>query len=447
MRDPAASLRFEGDWVLRDLRGDAESARFLETDLARRWVDEHRLVPFEHRGPRQLAAPRLPFVTQPSEWTDAQLLEAAKLTLTLQQEAVAQGFDLKDASAWNVLFDGARPVFCDLLSFEPLAQRPWWAMGQFARHFVLPLLVSKRTGFRAGAQHQVWRDGLPPAQARGILGWRGSLSRYGALMAGGPAAAHSSVDFAEAPARRHDLAVIQSFRRRLHATLDWQLDGLAIPRVDPGASSGWSGYESDRPHYEGDSLDRKRRQVAEWIERVDPTWTIDFGCNAGEFSAIALAHGGRVIGMDADHDSIQRLYLRHAGHPRLYAVVAPLDDLRGGRGWEASEHPGLTERLTGAADLVMMLALIHHLSIGASIPLAQVARFAWNCTRRAAIIELLDETDPQLMALCRQRRREPAEFSAARQRQALEKAGFVLWDECRLAPSGRTLLLLGKTAP
>lgn len=226
MRDPAASLRFEGEWVIRDLREDAEASAFLRTDLAQCWVDDRRLIPFEWRGARQLASTRLAFVTQPSEWPDAQLLAAAHHTLDLQQEAVAHGFDLKDASAWNVLFDGCRPVFCDLMSFEPLKQRPWWALGQFARHFVLPLLVSRRTGFRAGAQHQVWRDGTPPAVARRLLGWRGLISRYGALLAGGPVGNHSSVEVAASSSGVEDEVTVRDFRKRLHATLGWQLDGL-----------------------------------------------------------------------------------------------------------------------------------------------------------------------------------------------------------------------------
>ena len=158
MRDPEAGIRFESDIVVRDLYEPLPVDHFLHHELARRWVSSGKLIPFELRGTTQVVGRRLPFVSQPSEWTSAQLYMAARLTLDLQCAAVDHGFDLKDASAWNVIFDGTRPVFCDLLSFTSLAYRQWWAFGQFSRHFLLPLLASHRVGFRAGESFLVWRD-------------------------------------------------------------------------------------------------------------------------------------------------------------------------------------------------------------------------------------------------------------------------------------------------
>lgn len=447
MRDPAAGLRFEADRVLRDLRAPLGSDHFLRSDLSGRWVAEGRLVAFEWLDERQIAALRLPFVSQPSEWCDAQLLSAARLTLDLQRQAVAEGYDLKDASAWNVLFDGCRPVFCDLLSLNRLTDREWWAFGQYARHFMLPLLASRQAGLRAHESLAIWRDGMPVTTARRMLGWRGMLSRYGALLAGSRGDAHSSVAVQQARAR--PIPEVQAFRQRLHATMDWQLDGLASVAASTAASAsptsaGWAGYQEDRPHYGGESLSVKRRLVSEWLARSAPSWVLDLGCNTGEFSELALAAGAQVIALDADHDSIQRLFLAHADNARLHPLVAPLDDLRGARGWAAREHPGLDQRLESSADLVLMLALIHHLAIGAAVPLEEVARFAHRCTRGLLVVELLESTDSQLVALCRQRQRLPEEFTLAHQREAFLAAGFSVVEEHRLEGAARSLLLLSR---
>lgn len=441
MRDPAASLRFEADRVIRDLRQPLPNGHFLKSELAARWVAQGRLVPFEREGDLRVVSQRLPFVTQPSEWTDAQLFEAARLTLALQGEAVEAGFDLKDASAWNVLFDGCRPVFCDLLSFEPLADRPWWAYGQFARQFLLPLLASRRVGLKARESFCIWRDGMPSESARRLLGWRALLSRYGALLAP-PRAAAFSITAADGVRTGEPLAALQGFRRRLQATTSWQLEGVRPTAAS--AAQGWSGYEGDRPHYGDASLDRKRAVIDGWMATLAPAWVLDLGCNAGEFSRMALARGARVIALDADHDAVQRLFLAHPDEPRLHALVAPLDDLRSSRGWGGQEHPGLDCRLEGSADLVLMLALIHHLAIGAAVPLAEVACFAYRCTRDALMLEVLNEDDPQLVALCRQRRRDPADFVAARQRDAFVAAGFRVEGEEALDGAARRLLLLRK---
>jgi hypothetical protein len=61
---------------------------------------------------------RVPFISYPYEWSFGQLKDAALLTLDLQARALARGFVLRDASAYNVQFRQGRPLFIDTLSFE-----------------------------------------------------------------------------------------------------------------------------------------------------------------------------------------------------------------------------------------------------------------------------------------------------------------------------------------
>lgn len=440
MRDPDATIEFAPDHVLRHTREPLPADHFLRSALAARWVGEGRLVPFELRDDRTVVAERLPFVTHPYEWCDAQLFAAARLTLQLQQEAVAAGFDLKDASAWNIVFSGERPMFCDLMSFEPLKSSRWWAAGQFARHFVVPLLLARRRGLASGSSFKAWRDGIPPEVARELLGPSRFLTRYWPLVAASgsePAAAvEVATDGKEASAAR-----IAAFRNRLHASLGWMLQGV---RPRPRAGAGWQTYEADRDHYGAASLDAKRELVGQWLQQVAPSWVADLGCNTGEFSRMALATGARVVAIDADHESIQRLFLATPDDTRLHAMVAPLDDLTGGRGWQGEEIPGLAQRAEGRFDLVLMLALIHHLAIAAAVPLPQVAALAARWSRRWLIVEFIGEQDPQLRLLCGQRRRQAVDFGIGPQRAAFEGAGFVVRAESSLPGASRVLALLEK---
>jgi SAM-dependent methyltransferase len=171
-------------------------------------------------------------------------------------------------------------------------------------------------------------------------------------------------------------------------------------------------------------------------------WVADFGCNTGEFSRLAMTHAAHVVAVDSDHDSVERMFRSGPASTQLVPVVAPLDDLSGGRGWAGVEHSGLAQRFERRFDVVMMLALVHHLAVGASVPLSAVAAFAARCTRQWLIVELIGDADPQLQLLCAQRRRTVAEFSAERQRAAFLSAGFVIDAECSLAPAARSLLLL-----
>ena len=91
--------------------------------------------------PLLLKHPRVFFPSYPWEWTPGQWVAAGELTLELCSQLLHEGWILKDATPLNILFEGSRPVFVDLLSIErrdpgsPL----WLAYGQFARTFLLPL--------------------------------------------------------------------------------------------------------------------------------------------------------------------------------------------------------------------------------------------------------------------------------------------------------------------
>lgn len=439
MRDPAGAIRFEPAHVVRTLHQPLDKGHFLQSSLARRWCDGGRLVAYEVTAPDCIVSPRLPFVSYPHEWCDAQLQSAATFTLQLQKEAVAAGFDLKDASAWNVLFSGTRPVFCDLLSFVPLRERNWWALGQYTRHFVLPLLLSRRRGLQAYRSFGAWRDGVPPDAARRMIGWTRYLGRYWPLMAQATGLAPPAMGGPRG-ADQIDLASIARFRSSLHATLEWWL-GAATPPAQGSRKGAWGVYTLDRTHYVGDSIERKRVQVAQWLTRTQPAWVADLGCNTGEFSRMALAHGAQVIAVDGDHDSIQKLFMS-SPDTGLHPVIAVLDDMKGGAGWAGEESLGLMARLEQSVDLVMMLALVHHLAVAASIPLDAVARMARRLSRDWLIVEFVGPEDPQIRLLCAQRQRDPLDFSVDRQKAAFLDAGFELCAELELAPTHRTLALM-----
>ena len=66
---------------------------------------------------------------------------------------------------------GPRPVFVDVLSFEPRdpSNPIWLAQGQFVRTFLLPLLAHRHLGWPLSAS-QIYRDGYEPAQLAEALG-------------------------------------------------------------------------------------------------------------------------------------------------------------------------------------------------------------------------------------------------------------------------------------
>ena len=444
MRDPDAIVRVDGDSVSRRFKLRPWPDSFLHSSLAKEWIEEGRLTQFEWENENEIISEKIPFISYPHEWCDTQLFDAASFTLQLQCEAVANGFDLKDASAWNIIHRGTEPIFCDLSSFQNLSERIWWAGGQFNRQFLVPLLLAKKGKLQTNFCFFIWRDGVPESNARKLLGTGRFLTRYWPLVA--EAKRPIRIDNEHILLTNSQKAEsIASYRDGLHASLGWMLDGLS-PKLGR-ANSHWFEYTENRDHYTSAALEIKRLTVAEWLRRIIPKWVADFGANTGEFSYLAAENGSQVISIDSDHDAVRSIYVNrpHAFARQIHPVLSVLDDLNSGRGWEGTEYKGLYERLSHRVDLVMMLALIHHLAVASSIPLSEIASFAAKCTRSFLIVELIDPIDTQFKLLLQQYRRDPNDFKLAAQRSAFLNAGFLIEAEVNLVSVQRTLLLLRKS--
>jgi ribosomal protein L11 methylase PrmA len=431
MRDVDGSIAFCEQTVVRRIHPEAAAKPFLHSPRGTALVQEGKLIPFRFTDADTSVSPRLPFVSYPFEWCDAQLHRAAQLTLDVSRDILAEGYELKDASAWNVIFEGNRALFCDHLSFQPVTTRQWWAFGQFTRHFLLPLAVSKKRGLKPHRTFSTWRDGMPPDAARELFGAARYLTRYWPLMAA-KEGGNDAGGAAEKPGK--------AMHGNLYALCQHMLDG-AKPRGS--GKSAWSRYTEERRHYSTEASRDKERRVATWLERIAPAWVVDLGCNSGEYSHLAAKTGASVIAVDLDHDAIERIVLTHHESSAIHPVVCNLGDMVGGRGWSGDEFPSLMQRLARRADVLLMLALVHHLAISEAISLAQIAHMAAHVTRSYLIVELLVETDPMVQLLCSQRRRNPQDFAVALQEAAFA-AHFDVVESHAIPGTGRKLCLLKK---
>ncbi|WP_047258395.1 hypothetical protein [Chromobacterium subtsugae] len=431
MRDPLGHLELKERTAVRSLYAPLEPSHYLHSPLSQQLVGQGMLLDFDFLGSSGIVSERLPFVSYPHEWSAPQLRDAARLTLDISCNLLESGWELKDASAWNVLFKGCAPIFCDHLSFQPIASRHWWAFGQYLQHFVFPLCVARYRDFPVSDSFLLSRDGLDASRFRALMGARIFATRFWPLALGRGSA--------PIPEPAHTLAQRPGYHGNLYSLLDWFLAAAARQ----SGRSAWIDYAANNTHYPPAAQEAKRAFVSQWLNRLKPAWAADFGCNTGEYSQLALDAGAEVIALDADHRCIGQLYDTHPGQARLHPLVANLDDLDGGRGWGGAEFNGLPARLAAVTELALMLALTHHLAISLSIPYRKIAEFAAASTRKWLIVELIEENDPLVERLCRERKRHPAEFPLSLQRAAFLEH-FRLLGEQPLPGIGRHLLALEK---
>ena len=192
-RDPAGFI-FTRDGVLyRQVNelGRADYDLLMSSGLYGALVDSGDLIVHEEvdlalapaSGAYKVIRPeRVPFVSYPYEWSFGQLKDAALLTLRLQKAAMQRGLSLRDATSFNVMFVGGRPVWIDTLSFEAFRPgAPWVAYRQFCELFLAPLALMSRTDPRAHQLLRSFLDGIPLPMASAMLPLR-TWTRPGLLM-------------------------------------------------------------------------------------------------------------------------------------------------------------------------------------------------------------------------------------------------------------------------
>ena len=414
-RDPSGFVVRDGQRILRAVVGDSipTATHLLNADWfqshiqagripASRWVEYVSAASADGANVRRIEHECLSFPAYPHEISALQLYEAAKLTLALALDALDHDWVLKDASAWNVLFDHGRPVFCDLLSFEPFTPcATWMAYAQFQRCFTIPLLLYKVAHIAPRTWFLLDREGLSPEAARRLLPARAAWIQPGLEAVTLPALLSKRGQRQRAASGPRVPAAANAGRAKyvLRATLR-RLAGHVDALTPATPKSPWVEYPSSRQHYDSEDLRQKATFVLDALADPAIRSVLDLGCNTGEYSALAADLGKCVVAVDSDDASIQRLYERQRGtstdiSPMVLNIARPPPAL----GWMNAETASFMERATARFDCVIALGLIHHLAITERAPLALIVDLLQRLTTGSLIVEWVEREDPRFKQL------------------------------------------------
>jgi SAM-dependent methyltransferase len=464
-RDPAGSLCLEGTQAVRCIAASAraDALDFIQSPLCQAMQQRGDLIAaaIDDSGPQLiLRHPKIPIPTYPWEWTPSQWLAAANLTLNLCEEAIAAGWVLKDATPLNVLFLGPRPIFVDILSFErrsPERGGPrsslWLAYGQYVRTFLLPLLMNRLLHWPLSLS-LFRRDGLEPADCFAALPWRRRLSRTALWPITLPtllerrkqsAAAPAKVlapPYSAAPQKKSRLHDPELATHILHRTLK-TLRRRTLRAAPHSASSNWSDYPQTLTHYTPEQSRQKLDWVRRTLETAQPARVLDIGANTGDFSALAASLGADVVALERDQPSADRIFrMARQRNLSILTIHADLARPTPAVGWLNAESLALLPRLEAQFDLVLMLAVIHHLLLMEQVPLPDLLALCHRLTRRHLVLEWVPVADPMFQSLLRGRDALYGSLSEADLISACANR-FHLLDRQPLA-NGRILLLFEK---
>jgi ribosomal protein L11 methylase PrmA len=337
---------------------------------------------------------RLDFISYPYEWSFSQLKDAALLTLSIQKLALKHGMSLKDSSAYNIQFrmeDGC-PVLIDTLSFEKYQEgSPWVAYRQYCQHFLAPLALMAFTDIRLSQLLRVYIDGIPLDLASQLLP-RKTRRNFGLLThlhmhasAQKRYAGESQEHQQKAMSKTNLLALIDNLERTTKK-LDWA----------PGGTE-WGDYYEDT-NYTPDAINQKKELVAKLVEQVKPGSVWDMGANTGFFSRTASQQGIPTISFDIDPTAVEKNYLevKEQKESNLLPLVLDLTNPSPDIGWANQERSSLPNRST--PDMILALALIHHLAISNNLPLEMIAEY-FSGLAPWLVIEFVPKEDSQVQRL------------------------------------------------
>jgi len=429
-RDPAGCCYVSGDGVFRFVRPGnvAEFEGFLRTRTARDYVTDKRLISARRLTEDEFAGhaecssfisilaeqpngaifehDRIWFRSYPYEWPPEMLWAAGRLTLDLAIAALTEGYGLKDATPYNVLFRGNEPVFIDALSFE--RRHPgdaiWKPYAQFVRTFLLPLLASKRWGVRLADVFLTRPDGLEPEEIYRLCG---PLEKLKPKLL-------SLVTIPTWLSRKAQRNAQQFYQQRILADtkkalyiLDSALQRLscALDSLRPPTKrkSTWSDYMATHS-YNDPAFSNKEKFVREALAQFKPKRVLDVGANAGHFSFLAAQGGAEVVAIDLDPVCIGDLFFKAKENKLgILPLVVDLAHPSPSVGWRNCECPSFLGRATGAFDGLLMLAFLHHLLVTERVPLEEVLQLAADLTTSLLVIEFIAPQDAMFCLLTRGR--------------------------------------------
>lgn len=456
-RDSVNRVYLDGGRVLRGLDSDAAAIfeRLSREDFYARLLRKQTVIPatlldattdpsaaavLSEGWAAAIEHERIPFISYAYEWPFSMLKDAALLHLRIIEEALENGWTLKDATPYNIQWRGSGPVFIDTPSLEPRGEgQPWIGYRQFCSMFVIPLMLRAHLGIDPAPLLRSKLDGIPPLEAapyfRGLSRLRRGVLSHVFLSARVEAGiARRERDTAPAQNRqggRHSKAMVVG--------LVQSLARLVRGLKSPVAHTDWSHYAGINS-YDSEAVEAKKAFVARHSQSRRRGLVWDLGCNTGTFSQIAAENSDYVVSIDGDGAAIEQLYLDQkakAGNAIL-PLVGDLANLSPDQGWAGRERRTLEHR--GRPALVLALALIHHIRVSANVPIPMFLDWLRSLDAEV-IIEFVDRSDEMFVKLIANKSVDYPDYTLDNF-VAAAQARFTIADRQKLKDGRREIFLL-----
>ena len=404
-RDPDATVFVQDGRIFRGLSDKAARSHAAATEVGlvgelveRGWLIDHweadlpRTPPAGVSTDLVLEARRVPVVSYPYEWSFSMLRDAALLTLDITEACFRAGFQMKDATAYNIVFDAGQAVMIDITSIEEGFDGVWTAYGQFCDHFLAPLILEAYLAVPFQPYVRGRLAGIPVTELAGMFTGRRRFRR----------GVFSHVYLrSRIEGRARNLATEDRSELRKGASLPIEAVLASLEKMrrlveslESHSSSVWADYELDHS-YDDDQRAEKERFVDAVAQRISGDVVWDVGANTGAFSEILAKYFAAVVAIDSDAGAVDGMYRRLRDAPKgtkgIVPLVMDMADPSPDRGWRGQERRSLLHRAN--PDLATWLAVIHHICLAGEVPIEGFLDLVAE-TSPHSIVEFVGPDDP-----------------------------------------------------
>ena len=402
---------------------------------------EHKEIQIDTDDPKvyKLLYPtQIPFQSYPFEWSYTQWRKAILAYLRINHIALKYGMILKDATPYNFYLTGGKAVMFDTSSLMFFKENDKWiAYRQFCEEFLSPVALMRFNGGGWSKLTIANLRGMPlsfVSKQLPIKSWFNLTTLLHIHLHSKYSCNNESKEIEDKKNKGFTLEKIKSLQKMIFNTISkWGKSHQF--------ANHWSTYyENDIESQE--YLKDKEETIRKWLEIIKPKSVLDLGANTGKFSFIAAEYSERVISIEGDDKCVDEIEEKISiRNNNIFTLIGNIAEPSPKIGFLNSGTGSIYKR--GNSDMVLGLALVHHLHINNRLSFEQISDMFSKLSDEYLIVEFIPINDNKVQLIIKDKIINLIEYNELNFTEALTK-WFTIKDSVGLRESDRLIFLLKK---
>lgn len=347
---------------------------------------------------KKLFPKQIGFQSYPFEWSFSQWQKAILTYLSINKLALKYGMILKDATPYNFYFESGRAVLLDTSSFAFFKNGdPWIAYRQFCSEFLSPILLMHYNGHRWSRLTRTHISGLPlnfVSKQLPLNSWFNFTCLFHIHL-------HSKYSNDQVDKREANKIGEKKkgfTKEKIEFLLNSIQNNINKLGKDKSKASHWQKYYEENIE-SSDYLEHKMSVIKTWLDNIRPKSVLDLGANTGKFSFIASEFSEQVISLESDETSVESIdqTAELNKYINIRTVINDLAEPTPDIGVMGKEISSIFNR--AKSEMVMGLALTHHLFINNRMNFDQIAEMFARLSQKYIIVEFISKNDNKVKIL------------------------------------------------